>query len=277
MKTKVILRSDVARKTFALLIGVLIQPIAMSLAFADDSMVKTDDGHLYYSPTPKLEITLMDLGSDGGILSVGSDYDSEQLRAQYERLVRENQDLKVTAVMGTAADAFWVSLPLLRKSWQQEVRQSQTGPYFNGQYILSANELKKIQSEARTSTLAKLIVVTAPVKFQYDEVKTIETYKTTTEICRRIKGRNTREMILNLANLSKPTGVNLDSTFADYKANILDSCFELNGGSARSFTELMDLPLYLNPVTREVKGLSRETHSEVIQFNQRFNVSSTLN
>jgi len=105
------------------------------------------ESKIYYAVTPDLNLTIMDLGSDGGLLTLSLDYVGSKAEREIKDLQTQNPGFTVETVMVEPTESkTQLQIAEIKYSQDVEVKQGQVGPYINSQIVLTAEQMKSIKS-----------------------------------------------------------------------------------------------------------------------------------
>lgn len=247
------------KKYFALLLT-----LVGSWASAATHEVNDYERTVYYSLTPYLEMNVMDLDSEGGILSLSLAYEGDWARQEMEKLGATYPGYKLILltpqVTGTPLK---VKIPLVGISEETILRQGQTGPYMNLQLSLKVDQVAKLKALAKKGDLLNLEI---PVRASYSSSNAIENFEGSVN-CADLKVDRIEDLILNLSRMKQPSVVRYEQTFVSYKKDLLQKCFEMDTSSVRSFKDVLNLPVKSRVDTPVIKGIYLEKKNHDIKFN----------
>ncbi|MEK2646773.1 hypothetical protein [Bdellovibrio sp. BCCA] len=247
------------KKYFALLLT-----LVGSWASAAIHEVNEYERTVYYSLTPYLEMNVMDLESDGGILSVSLAYDGDLARQEMDRVKATYPGYKLNLLTAQVTGApLKVEIPSVGISEETVLRQGQAGPYMNLQISLKKDQVAKLKTLAKRNDFLNLEI---PVQANYSSSTEMEKFEDSVN-CSELRVNRIEDLILNLSRMKQPSTMRYDQTFISYKKDLLQKCFETEASSVKSFRDVLNLPIKsrLEPVV--VKGLHLDRQNHDIKFN----------
>lgn len=237
--------------------------------------VNNSESKVYYTVTPTLLLNLVDLGSDGSMLTVFLDYRGNDIAKESQLLRTQYPNFQIQAVIARAANEN-VELEIadlgLKKSLR--VNQGQTGPYINSQFMLTAAQTKKLKDLKRS--LKESVRLQIPIRASYLSQQVVESITVDESACGGNKVALFQDIIVHLSSLKKPESIKKDKTFSSLKQDILNKCYGINAAQINSFAELMkhpvtlEHPANLTGVTTEAVAQER---SSVLSLNLELEVN----
>lgn len=225
--------------------------IISKLSFATVIEVNAIEKKVYYHPTPVLEISLIDLATDGGVLMLSLDYNSQLTNEESNNLKSLYADYKFQVVMAELLrPEFELSIPEINLKKELFFRQGQLGPYLNSQINLTQEQVQKLKLNQK---IIRSLNFSVQSKVRYISQSVVESYNLAGQSCSDLKVTNVKDIIQNLSQLKRPLEIKYSETFESLKISIIAKCFDANPQIVESFSELMRVPLNtLSPV--ELKG-----------------------
>lgn len=247
------------KKYFALLLT-----LVGSWASAAVHEVNDYEKTVYYSLTPYLEMNVMDLDDDGGILSLSLAYEGELARQEMEKVKSAYPGYKVTSLTAQVTGApLKVEIPLAGISEETLLRQGQTGPYLNLQLSLKKDQVAKLKSLAKKGDFLNLEI---PVQASYSSNSVLESFEESVT-CSELKVGRVEDLILGLSRMKQPATVRFDQTFLSYKKDLLKKCFETDASSVKSFKDVLNLAVKSRAESVVVKGVHQDRQEHTVKFN----------
>ncbi|NUN05099.1 MAG: hypothetical protein HUU57_04985 [Bdellovibrio sp.] len=224
--------------------------------------VNSSESKVYYTVTPTLQLNLVDLGSDGGMLTVFLEYRGNDISQELKQLHVQYPNFQIQAVIARSANEYVdLEIPDLGLKKSLRVNQGQTGPYINSQFMLTAAQTKKLKNLQRS--LKESVRLQIPVRASYSSGQVIESVTLDESACGGAKVTSVQDIIAHLGNMKRPESIKKDKTFSSLKQDILDKCYGINSTQINSFAELMkhpvnlEHPASLNGVTTEIVAQER--------------------
>lgn len=219
---------------------------------------------VYYSLTPYLEMNVMDLDGDGGILSLSLTYDGDLARQEMEKVKTAYPGYKLTLLTAQVASApVKIEIPYAGISEQTVLRQGQMGPYMNLQLSLKSDQVAKLKTLSKKSDFLSLEI---PVQASYSSSTELEKFENSVN-CSDLKVNRVEDLILNLSRMKQPSTMHYDQTFVSYKKDLLQKCFETDPGSVKSFKDVLSLSVKSRADSVVVKGTHLDRQSHDVKFN----------
>lgn len=242
----------------------LLITLAGSWALAAIHEVNEYEKTVYYSLTPYLEMNLMDLDDDGGILSMSLVYDGELARQETEKINDAYPRYKVTQLTPqVTGDPLKIEIPLAGISEDTILRQGQTGPYMNLQLSLKKEQVVKLKALAKKGDFLNLEI---PVQANFSSNAIVEKFENTVN-CSDQKFNNVEDLILDLSRMKQPSTVRFDQTFTSYKKDLLHKCFAIDASSVKSFKDILNLTVKSRVQSIVVKGAYTDRQNHDVKFN----------
>jgi hypothetical protein len=223
-----------------LLTGLLL---ASSLASANVFEVNDTDKVVYYAPTPTLNVNLVDLEKNGGILTMTLDYEGIATRKQNDDLKIAYPGYKLTPlVVESAVPQIRVVIAEINVDEPTRVLQAQMGPLVSVQLSLNADQVAKLK--ALINKRPNALQIEIPVKATIRSYQVVESYEASSSACSDLKVQTVADLVNNLAGLKKPDQIQYAQTFDSYKKALIVGCFEMvRPSSISSFKDLLKTPL----------------------------------
>lgn len=238
------------------------------ICFASVLEVNEFEKNVYYHPTPVLELDLIDLQNDGGMLMVSLNYDSIATKNEEELLQAQYPEYKLQPIMGEVTQpSMTFSIPSLDVRKQIVLRQGQMGPYLNTSIDLSKAQVVKLKKSK--DEIVSSLSLTVPIHTNYNTVAVKESFELNQAFCLQFKARNLADVISIISKFVKPEAIQYQQTFDDLKLSILGSCFSINKSVANSFSELLKTPVIAIQPRAPIRGQFSEVQnrSEVHNIN----------
>lgn len=248
----------------------LLMPFFAHAAILD---ANSTDQAIYMHPTPTLEVNLMDLGNDGGILTVSLNYISATTKAEISDLQLQYPDKEIQVIMAEPQYGI-VTFAIPEIGLQQDfpLQQGQMGPYLNNQVALTKDQMKK--ALALKSQLADLVQFPITAKANYLFTHVVEEYTASSNICSTLKINTVKDLVLSLGRLQKPNSIQYSQTFEAFKGELLDHCFVVHPSPVNSFKELLNLPITTSLLTEKITGqyVEKKSQSKVFSLNPHIKI-----
>lgn len=244
----------------------------LGLALASPQMARaaildmnSTDQMIYIHPTPTLQLSLLDLGNDGGILSVSLDYESAATRTEINDLQSRYPGRTVQVVMAEPqTNTATLSIPEIDLQQDLLLRQGQMGPYINNQFQLNHEQMRKAFSLGKT--LADFVHFSINARASYVSTQVIEEYTVPSVVCSALRVRSVKDLISSLGRWQKPNGVRYPQTFDAFKSEVLEHCFSMSSSSVNSFQDLLNLSVQTNPTAKRISGQFLDKKSQSKTF-----------
>jgi hypothetical protein len=200
--------------------------------------VNKEESKVYYTVTPTLQLSLVDLDGDGGMLTVFLDYRGGDIRKESEQLYAQYPNHIIQAVVAQPVSET-VDLEIAQLGLKQtlKVSQGQTGTYLNAQVMLTTSQVLKLRG--LRNDLKNQVRFQLPVRASYFSTQVLESVNLDDGICGGDKVKSLKDVILNLSNLKKPDAVKNERTFSSLKQDMLDKCYGITPSQVNSFAGLM--------------------------------------
>lgn len=222
----------------------VIYTLAMSFANAAILEVNKEEKKIYMVPTPIMEITIQNLGSDGGIVYLNLTYNGKKSVDEVHDIESRYPGFEVQSLVSNKNG--YVIFEMKDIVYQEfEAREQQLGPQINTQFRLTSEQMKKI-SVLQESDINQMIKVTVPARVEYRSLQVVEEYKSDVNVCESVKSATVKEVVMNLSNIQRPKSIAYEETFRNFQSNLLAKCFEIESKQVQSFTELLNLNVHLN-------------------------------
>lgn len=221
----------------------LIAALLMFVGFSAGASVlevNKQESKVYFTVTPTLQMTLMDLDSDGGMLTIFLDYSGSNVKSELQILRQQYPNYAIQAVIARPESGtvdFEIADVGLKKTFR--VSQGQTGPYLNTQILLTSGQVKRL-TELR-GALKDKVAFQLPIHSSYFSQQVLESVTLDESACGGDKVKSIKDVIANLANFRRPAGIKNEQTFSSLKNDILDKCYGIAVTQINSFAELMKL------------------------------------
>jgi hypothetical protein len=203
------------------------------------------DKKIYIHPTPTLQIEILDLETEGGLLSIFLDYESENSKKELSEAKSKYPDYEIQSVTAVPVDdSIEIEITDLGLKEKFIIRQGQIGAYLNSQIMLTTAQMKKVTEVSEN--LSSSVKANIRLKSFVNSVVVKESYKVDRNICRSLDVNNVGDLIVALNNLKKPTEIKYPETFEALKSTLLKGCFSVVASSVSTFEQLLSLPLALN-------------------------------
>lgn len=207
---------------------------------------------IYMHPTPTLELSLLNLDADGGVLFVFLNYDSDTTKNEIESLKISNPNFQIQPVMAeSSASMAKLRLLSIHLSEDLSMRQGQMGPYINAQIKLNKDQVAKLKSLSENTADQVSIEIESKSKYQSQQV--LEEYHDD-QICSQMNATNLRKVIDALVHLQQPSSIKYPQTFTAFKNSILEKCFETQQNTILSFKELLETPVSVRKPQSSIAG-----------------------
>ncbi|MGZ3769142.1 MAG: hypothetical protein ACXVCP_06725 [Bdellovibrio sp.] len=243
---------------------ILLLTLTASWATAAINEVNEYDKTVYYSLTPYLEMNVMDLDDDGGILSMSLVYDGALARQETEKVNNAYPGYKVTLLTPqVTSDPLKIEIPVAGISEETTLRQGQTGPYMNLQLSLKKEQVTKLKDLAKKGDFLNLEI---PVQANFSSSAIVEKFENTVT-CSDYNFNNVEDLILDLSRMKQPSTVRFDQTFTSYKKDLLLKCFEIDASSVKSFKDILNLTVKARAQSIAVKGAYTDRQNHDVKFN----------
>lgn len=244
---------------------ILITTLVSQMSLAAVIEKNPYDSTIYYAPTPSLEVSVMDLGDDGAVMTLFIDYKSGEIEAEEKAIRKENFGYK-TQVIGAmmAVNSIEFSIPSLNIREFVPVKQGQTGPYINYQFTLYPAQLAAFK---RTPAILSEMKIEIPVTTQYYSQKLIEEIEVAPEECEKMTGASLKDMVIAMSDYRPKQSVQNTTTLNSLKKNMLTECFSINSPVATSFRELMDMHVHFSGRRTPIVGQTIAKRPSSVQFN----------
>lgn len=219
---------------------------------------------IYLHPNPELKIKVMDLQSDGGILSAFLDYGT-QSKKEIQELKNKFPNYAIQVLTAFSASDTLFEIPEIGLRSLTPKRQGQFGPYLNLQIAISrqqTQDLKKMLASKKTPRVVFENLVTS----QYKSLSLLERQSFSPEACSWIHGNTLGEVFLKQAQFTRPTLVEHEETFKKLRREILDYCYSLTLTKVSSFQELFELPATKKEPTQNLVIETYSMQNKDIQY-----------
>ncbi|QDK39278.1 hypothetical protein [Bdellovibrio sp. NC01] len=204
--------------------------------------VNKQESKVYFTVTPTLQLNLVDLDSDGGMLTVFLDYRGNDIKNESLQLNAQYPNYAIQAVIAhPVSDTVDLEIPAANLKKTLKVSQGQTGPYLNSQIMLTVSQVKKIK-ELR-NFLKDQVNFQMPIRASYFSQQVLETVTVDESACGGESVKSVKDVINNLANFKKPASVKNERTFSSLKQDLLDKCYGISPAQINSFADLMKQPV----------------------------------
>ncbi|MBC7741842.1 MAG: hypothetical protein H7061_06580 [Bdellovibrionaceae bacterium] len=234
--------------------------------------VNKEEAIVYFLPTPTIELNLMDLGREGGVLNVSSDYNGAATEGGLGEVKRQYAGYEVKLLNAAYINSsVMLNLPSVGFVRELKLRQGQMGPYLNASFELTASEVLKFKRSAED--IKSRTNLNLKVQVSYFNSSIVEKYSTDERFCPSLKANTIAEVVSALLKLERPAAIKYAQTFSSLKMNALQSCFEIEGQAVSSFAQL----LQSRTITKTgvvVSGVyaERKAHDENVEVRPFINV-----
>lgn len=219
---------------------------------------------VYYSLTPYLEMNVMDLDDDGGILSLSLTYEGELARHEMGKVKTTYPGYKLTLLTAQVTGTpLKVEIPLAGVSEETILRQGQSGPYMNLQLSLKKDQVAKLKALAKKGDFLSLEI---PVQASYSSNSIVESFEDSV-VCADLKVGRVEDLILGFSRMKQPSTMRYDQTFVSYKRDLLKKCFETDASSVKSFKDVLNLTVKSRAESVVVKGIHQDRQDHTVKFN----------
>jgi hypothetical protein len=223
--------------------------LAMSLLFSQGAFagvieVNTAEAKVYYHPTPTLDLNLIDLEGQGGVLMVFLNYESSVIQQEAQDLQKKYPGYQLQSVIAESANSsFTFSIPEAGIRQDLQLRQGQIGPYLNAEISISREQVLKFKTQNGRPASLSQIEISAQASFTSQRL--VEQYKSNSHLCSQLGFSSVKDLVLGLASMIKPEDMQYAQTFSAYKAQILEQCFDLAaaGSAVNSYKGLLNFPI----------------------------------
>jgi hypothetical protein len=200
--------------------------------------VNQQESTVYVHPTPVIEVTLQDLGDDGGVLYLTLTYDGVRSKAEIANLQKQYPGYQVVALVANSNGNSTLDIADIVHE-TISVRQQQLGPQINTQLQLKPEQMNRVRKLG--DGLAGTIQLQVPATVTYTSTQIVEQYATDTNICESLRVQSVKDLIVNFGRMVKPAQITRAQTFESLKADMLTKCFAVKEESADSFADLLKL------------------------------------
>lgn len=197
-----------------------------------------EEQKIYMHPTPVLEMSLIDLGSDGGVLNVSLEYRSENSKNEIQQLKDQFPQYEVQVLTAERLENVNLEINDIYLNQELSLRQGAMGPYINAQISLKSYQVSRLKNQG--NKILERISLKLPAKVAYMSEKVIEQISESPQICERLKVRSVQDLLMSLGELKASSAVQYQETVKSLKNDILKKCFSVNETQIHSFKELME-------------------------------------
>jgi hypothetical protein len=203
---------------------------------------------VYFAPTPVLNVHLLSLQKDGGVLTLTLNYDGPESRNQDRELQAQFPGYALKALVVQITDPqLMIRIPEIELNQLTILQQAQMGPLLSAQFSLSVDQVARLK--AKMGKQDGGIHVEIPVRAALRSPQILESYEISERDCAQLRVKTVADLMDGLTRLKRPLQIHFDSSFESYKKALLDNCFEISTpGSIQSFKDLMATELRAKPV-----------------------------
>ncbi len=218
---------------------------------------------IYTHPTPVLEMTIVEVDRNSGVLYLTADYVSPKTVQELDNLKLEYPGYEIKVIYGEKKGLATFKVDQIIKV-EIPMMQGQIGPLVHTAIELNGSQLKTFKTKIKQ--LPELVEMELPVVFRYVKNQVIESYSVKSDFCSTIKAETVKDMILSFSNLRKPLTVKYDQTFLSFKEQLLQNCFQVSLDPIQSFKDFLSLKVQDSVQLGTITGLySKKVEAEVNQ------------
>lgn len=236
------------------LIVISILVFASLIAQAEILEVNQIDKTVYVHPSPVLDVELIDLEEEGGMLSISINYETQATTAELEQLQKDYVGLKVQPLMANVKpnQMVMLSIPEAGINETTKVAQGQFGPYVNFQKLISKAQTLKLKS--LNKKINEKVIIEIEVSTNFSSHEELESYSASSDVCKTLGISNVKDMVLQFSKLQKPQEIKYKETFESLKENMLKECFVIDQKTIDSFKDLLNVRVFTSSASFLLKG-----------------------
>jgi hypothetical protein len=214
--------------------------------------VNRSERKVFYHPTPDLNLSLTNLGEDGGLLFVSLDYDTPRSKSELAEIKAQYPNYLIQ-VVGADPVSPTARLEISKVGFIRELplRNGQLGPYLNANMEIDKAQLERIW---KLQDPESAIDLSLNVKTSYHTIRVLETFQAKSSYCEDLGIKTVGDLVLTFSSLPRPQSILYQQTFDSLKKSILEQCFEINEDRVSSFGQLLKSEVRVSRTAKTLLG-----------------------